>query len=122
MNNHIDMTNEELFDDMRAIESVLSNKRVLVRERVRHIFERYVTIYNKYHVPHINVEDFNVFAVMENYLNNDAGQLELTKYIYISNHDKPHLELELDIEYFFNTDSALEFLEQTLKMGGSDDD
>ena len=102
------MNNQDVYLEMKAAEKILSMKKAAVTQRVKAIFTRYAEIYNRYHAIHLNVEDFNVFSVMDQYSGNS--------YLYISDYNNSLLQLELDGAYYFNTDAALEKYEQTLKL------
>ena len=102
------MNNQDVYLEMKAAEKVLSMKKAAVTQRVKAIFTRYAEIYNRYHAIPLNVQNFNVFSVME--------QCNGNSYLYISDCNNLLLQLELDGSYYFNTDATLEWYEQTLKL------
>ena len=106
------MNNQEVYLEMKAAEEALAVKKAVVTERVKSIFERYAAIYNRYHAVKLNVEDFDVFTLLE--------QANCYSFLYISDCNNPLMQMELDSEYFFNTDATLEWYEQTLKMEASE--
>ncbi len=102
------MNNQEVYLEMKAAKEVLAAKDDVVGERVKAIFTRYAEVYNRYHAIKLNVSDFNVFTIVElasNYI-----------FLYISDCNSATTQMELDSEYYFNTDATLERYEQTLKM------
>ena len=106
---------EQLLADLQAAQEETAIVEDRMRIRIKHIFERYVAVYNKYHVLKMDVAAFNVFVLLDNWKNED-GVFTDKHYLYISNCDAHYAGLELREEYFFDTDSTLEFYEQTLKL------